>query len=101
MPAETGAQALARIARDTAARLEAYWREQTPGPLSTHWTDYSEAARLVAEYGCKVCHWRYPRRVIDVGGDLWCDHCVREVGREVPLDGFYQPAHIPGYVIQD
>lgn len=51
--------------------------------LSTYWKSQTEAQAIVAEYGCKVCGWKFPGKIWDVSGDLWCEHCVREIGAEL------------------
>lgn len=65
---------------------------ETTQRISEYWTSQAEAQALVAEHGCKVCTWKYPGQIFDVAGDLWCHHCVRELGAELrDLD----PALIP------
>lgn len=46
--------------------------------ISEHWTSQADARAIVAEHGCRVCTWRYPGEILDVAGDLWCEHCVEE-----------------------
>lgn len=52
--------------------------------LSRYWPSQAEARAIVAGCGCKVCGWKYPGQIWDVSGDLWCQHCVREQGAEIP-----------------
>lgn len=60
--------------------------------ISEHWTSQAEARAIVAESGCKICSWKFPGEILDVAGDLWCHHCVRELGAKIAdLD----PALIP------
>lgn len=87
--------ALARITREAAERLEAYWLDQCGGRVSTTWQRHCDAARLMAVAGCHLCGWHYPDRVMEVDGDLWCNHCVREYGLEIRVDA----RHIPGLVL--
>ncbi len=62
------------------------------GRISNHWKSQAEARAIIAEHGCKLCTWKFPGEIFDVAGDLWCHHCVREIGRELRnLD----PALIP------
>jgi hypothetical protein len=61
--------------------------ELADGRVSRHWASQSEARAIIAEYGCRLCTWRYPGEVMDVSGDLWCHHCVREAMVELPLLG--------------
>jgi hypothetical protein len=56
---------------------------ETNGRVSQYWKSQAEARAIVAEYGCKVCTWKYPGEIFSVSGDLWCHHCVREIGREL------------------
>lgn len=60
--------------------------------VSSYWKSQAEARAIIAEHGCKLCTWRYPGEILDVGGDLWCHHCVREYSVEMnDLD----PGRIP------
>ncbi len=65
---------------------------ETTQRISAYWTSQTEAQALVAEHGCKVCTWKFPGQIFDVAGDLWCEHCVRELGAEL---GDLDPALIP------
>lgn len=60
--------------------------------ISEHWTSQAEAVAIVAEHGCKICTWKFPGEILDVAGDLWCNHCVREHLTELPD---LNPALIP------
>lgn len=64
----------------------------TAGRVSQRWTSQAEARQIIADYGCRICTWRYPGEIFDVAGDLWCHHCVREIGRELRD---LTPARIP------
>jgi hypothetical protein len=64
----------------------------TAGRVSTFWTSQAKAREIVAEHGCRLCTWKYPGEILDVSGDLWCHHCVREGLVELPL---LEPARIP------
>jgi hypothetical protein len=64
----------------------------TEGRVSRFWTSQDEARAIVAEHGCRLCTWHYPGEVMDVSGDLWCHHCVREAMVELPD---LAPARIP------
>lgn len=60
--------------------------------ISDIWHSQAEVRKIVEEHGCKVCGWKFPGEIYDVSGDLWCHHCVREIGAELKdLD----PALIP------
>ena len=52
--------------------------------VSTFWKSQDEARAIVAEHGCKICTWKFPGQIWDISGDLWCDHCVREIAVELP-----------------
>lgn len=54
---------------------------------SVHWTSQDEARHVVAVHGCKVCGWRFPGQIWDVTGDLWCEHCLSELGAEFRTQG--------------
>lgn len=47
-------------------------------PLSKWWISQRVARNMVEVHGCKVCTWKFPGEIFDVGSDLWCEHCVRE-----------------------
>jgi len=64
-------------------RAHATIDELAEGRVSRYWNDQGEARAIVAEHGCKVCTWKYPGEIMDVAGDLWCHHCVREIGAEL------------------
>jgi len=57
--------------------------ELTEDRVSEYWTSQTEAREIVAELGCKICTWKFPGEIMDVAGDLWCHHCVREIGAKL------------------
>jgi hypothetical protein len=73
----------------------------TKGRVSELWTSQNEARVIVAEYGCRLCGWKFPGEIYDVSGDLWCGHCVAEAMGLRPgtsddrLIGGLRPASIP------
>lgn len=51
--------------------------------ISEFWKSQDEARAIVAALGCRICGWKYPGQIWDISGDLWCHHCVREIGAEL------------------